>query len=254
MRKLVEHRRNFGPGAPITEALIDIRCSTPDALELDDLRDFALPLDERFPTSRLQSQFESHIRVEGGQPNPSVAMQHAVRGFSFFSDKEDRVVQARRDGFTFSRLHPYDSWDGLRSEARELWERYCLVAQPVGVQRLAVRYINRIPLPSGTVQLSDWFNLHPQLPSTLESPMEEFLMRVVARHPDEPTYRSITTQATQPSGPDGRPAVMLDIDVFTHVQLQPDSEQVWKILEDLRTYKNDVFFATITDLAEAAFS
>jgi len=248
---LVARRKDFGDKAPITEALLDIQVSTPEDLDLEDLRDLAVPLGERYPTNRLQSQFESQIRVEQqGQADPSVVTTHAVRGFSFFSPAEDRVVQARRDGYSFSKLHPYDTWDELRSEAREIWTLYRAAARPTTVHRLAVRYTNRIPLPAEPVQLQEWFNLHPETPEQL-GPMTEFLIRTVVRHPANPDYRAILTLATHPPEPKGPAAIMLDIDVFALVDVDPASDLIWDTLEDLRVFKNDVFFGTITPKTEA---
>lgn len=250
---LVAHRKEFGDKAPITEALLDIQVSTREDLDLEDLRDFAAPLGTRYPTKRLHSQFESQIRVELGQDAPSVVTQHAVRGFSFFSPAQDRVVQARRDGYTFSKLYPYDTWDELRREAQEIWNLYRAAARPTSVNRLAARYINRIPLPAEPVQLQEWFNLHPEIPEQF-GPMEEFLIRSVVRHPANPGYRAIMTLATHPPDPTGLPSVILDIDVFTHVDVEPASDRIWEILEDLRVFKNDVFFGTITPKTEASLA
>jgi uncharacterized protein (TIGR04255 family) len=248
MKRLVEHRRDFGPKAPITEALIDIQVVNPDNLDLQSLKEFASAFPTRFPTSRLQTQFESQFRVQGGLEGPSVGFQHGVRGFAFFSPDKDRVIQARRDGFTFSKLHPYESWMNLRQEAKELWEHYRSVACPVVVKRLAVRYINRIPLPE-QLQLQDWFNLHPTTPDPL-GPMEEFLVRTVWRHQENPDFRAVATQATQPTGPGGDASIVLDIDVFTATEESFDEDSIWTTLDDLREYKNDVFFSTITEHTE----
>ena len=249
MRKLVDHRRDFGPKAPITEALVDIRTKTPDDLELDELRGFVTPLSQRYTTSKLQTHFESHIRVEGGQPTPTVVARHAARGFSFFTANQDRVVQARRDGYTFSKLPPYESWAELKNEATELWVRYKEVARPETVDRVAVRYINRIPLPKEGIKVEEWFDLHPNAPETL-GPMREFLVRIAVTHPDNPQYRAVVTQATQPRAEDGALAMILDIDVFTIVDLNPESEEIWQTLDELRVFKNDVFFGTITKKTE----
>lgn len=252
MRRLVDHRRDFGTKAPILEALVDIQVINPDDLSLETLKDYAAPFADRFPTSRLQTQFESHLWVQGGKGGPSVGVQHGIRGFSFFSRQEDRVVQARRDGFTFSKVQPYESWDNLKAEAKELWQHYRAATAPKAVTRLAVRYINRIDLPADHVQLHEWFSLHPMVPAEL-GPMEEFLQRIVWRHPDNNGYRAVATQATQPADTGG-PSILLDIEVFYHVQ-DPDGltdEGAWDILDDLREFKNDVFFGTITSKTEEA--
>lgn len=65
-------------------------------------------------------------------------------GFQFWDAEKVRVFQARLDGFTYSRLAPYDCWEDLCGEARRLWRQYREFAKPERVSRIAVRYINRL--------------------------------------------------------------------------------------------------------------
>ena len=77
-------------------------------------------------------------------PVPEVSQSSAggPDGYLFTSVDGRQVVQARLDGFTFSRLKPYDKWESLRDEARELWQHYVQIASPETVTRVALRYIN----------------------------------------------------------------------------------------------------------------
>jgi uncharacterized protein (TIGR04255 family) len=45
----------------------------------------------------------------------------------------------------------------------------------------------------------------------------------------------------------------LDIDVFREVSLEPDSEKIWEILEELRNIKNNIFFKSITQKTKELF-
>lgn len=45
----------------------------------------------------------------------------APDGFLLSSSDKLRIVQARLDGFTFSRLAPYETWERLRDEAKSAW-------------------------------------------------------------------------------------------------------------------------------------
>ena len=47
---------------------------------------------------------------------------------------------------------------------------------------------------------------------------------------------------------------MLDIHVVTVVDVDPASDLIWDMLEDLRVFKNDVFFGTITPKTEASLA
>ncbi len=66
----------------------------------------------------------------------------------YVSEDEVKLVQFRLDGFTFNRSKPYTSWEQVFPEAFGLWKEYVSLAAPEFVNRIAVRYINRLDLPS----------------------------------------------------------------------------------------------------------
>ena len=41
--------------------------------------------------------------------------------------------------------------------------------------------------------------------------------------------------------------IILDIDVYKIVDMLPETEDAWNLLEELRVYKNAVFFASLTE-------
>jgi uncharacterized protein (TIGR04255 family) len=47
--------------------------------------------------------------------------------------------------------------------------------------------------------------------------------------------------------------VFLDIDTFTVSRLDPNSDQIWQVLDQLRDLKNQVFFNAITEKTKEAF-
>jgi len=47
--------------------------------------------------------------------------------------------------------------------------------------------------------------------------------------------------------------ILLDIDVFRTAELPVDDEEIWKVMEQLREEKNQVFEASITPRARELF-
>ncbi len=94
------------PRAPITEALIDIRVSPPEDISFDQLEQFAATVSERFPTKEERFQRISGIRFERDAPVEVIEDKSEKMGFILFSESRDKVVQARTDGFTLSKLKP----------------------------------------------------------------------------------------------------------------------------------------------------
>jgi uncharacterized protein (TIGR04255 family) len=232
------------PKAPITEALIDIRVELPSDVDLAKLRQFYAGLEERFPKIEervaMSATFElnqsgAHIKAERSGPD----------GFVMRSEEDGTVVQARLDGFTVHKLHPYISWKSLSGQARELWNRYMSVAHPSRITRLAVRYTNRIELAPGQ-EFKQFVLTAPEIAPGIPQILPEYLMRLVIPHPAGST--AIVTASSLPPVMNSETVAMLfDIDAFRQVDIPADEETaIWSLLEELRAYKNLIFFNTIT--------
>src|SRR5438094_288898 len=107
--------------------MIDIRTSSsrgslPDAgmdRDVDGLLAFHRRIRNEYPhvshRKNIHVQLGRRVEVKPGQRS---------EGFFFSSVDGRQVVQARLDGFAFSRLKPYKDWDHLRAEAKRLWRDY----------------------------------------------------------------------------------------------------------------------------------
>ena len=134
--------------APIKEALIDIRVELPLDVALETLESVHDQVKGLYPEKKkrvhVQGQFSAGDEI-------GAAATQTVVGFAFSTENGKQIFQARRDGFTFSRLRPYANWNELRDEGRRLWEIYRGMARPRKITRVAVRYINQIDIPIGEI-------------------------------------------------------------------------------------------------------
>lgn len=246
LRRLTSHREPFGPKAPITEALVDLRVQVGTELRLEHLREFNGTLGNAYPKVQTQTDWAGEIRLEPESNTPTVTSTHWVRGFVFRSEDDREVVQVRRDGFTFSLLPQYTDWSELRDKAKRAWERYVELVAPLAITRVAHRCINRISLPHERLELDQWFKLHAVTPPELGD-LTELLVRVAMRHPDNPAIIALATLGSAPPRTDVQEsAFLLDIDIWNE-EKRPVDAAIWGLLEDLHEYRNDVFFGSLTD-------
>jgi uncharacterized protein (TIGR04255 family) len=231
--------------APITEALIDFQAELPPDVDLSALRQFYTGLETRFP--RIEERFAllTTLKVnESGGPPEFTGDPAKPDGFVMRSQEEAFIVQARLDGFTVNKLAPYITWKSLAKEALCLWKRYLDVARPIKVRRLAVRYTNRLELPIGT-DFKESLLTVPELAPGIPQGLPEFFMRLVIPHPSGAT--AIVTERSEPPTSDKEIVpVIFDIDVFREVDVSPTADAIWTILDELRAYKNLIFFKTLT--------
>ena len=229
--------------APIREALIDFRVRLPEDFSLDTLRGVAASLQAEFPKVGPIHQF--HGQIEVGDEGP-VAIQQPPQliGYRLESPTALDVAQVRIDGFTYSRLAPYESWVRMEEDAWVVWKRYVEGLRPLGVERIATRFINRIVLPPSE-QLESVFRVPPRVP---DGRMEGFLFRYQLAPMDGVSV--IVSLATE-GDPDA--AVILDIDCFMKRSFETEPEILRSQLPKLRDAKNRVFFGCLTSEAIGAF-
>ncbi len=241
MARLVPDDTNFGDAAPATEALIDIRIE--GVIDQQALESLSVEVADEYPEEQPLIEWIGKFEIGATQPR----LEHGgVRGFLRRNALSQSVVQFRRDGFTFSKLKPYTSWQDVSSMARPLWERYVDVARPDAIVRMAVRYINHIRPPAGWAASSEWLSIRtvsPQIPG-VDSQPSDFFIRILQKHPSAEHVATITVATVAEA--ESQRALLLDIDAAHSARLPPDDPSLWSILNELRDYKNDIFFGTIT--------
>jgi len=238
------HLRN----APITEAVLEIRTALPDDVGEGDLNRFAEAISANYTKRRERLQFS--VGFQGGTPTGSEA---TVDGLLIEHETHPNIVQARLDGFAFSRLHPYEDWESFQSEALPLWNLYREVLRPIRIVRVALRYINTIELdvsedPSLTLAVLPGVPA-PMAPVGLTS----FTMQMLSEHPDFGAAAKVIEHLAPLEPGVERVQVMLDIDVFKTLDLSPEDPALWEHFDQLRELKNSLFFSSITPQARERY-
>ncbi len=169
-----KHLRN----APITEAVFDFRVKARAGFRPEEFAGLRPQLADRFP--KLEERRGLQVPGKG---QPASVEDLGLQGYFFKAADDRQVAQFRVDGFTFNRLHPYTKWEELFPLALQLWRQYCAIARPEVITRLAVRYINRIPLPPGRFELETYLRAAPVVPPELPQHVSGFLTRVTIQDP-----------------------------------------------------------------------
>jgi uncharacterized protein (TIGR04255 family) len=162
------------------------------------------------------------------------------------------VFQAQLNGFTFSRLAPYESWNRFCAEARRLWQIYRDCLKPAEVTRLAVRYLNRLDLPGEHVEIKDFLLTAPEIAPGLPQTLAGFFMQLQLPIEDLRCKVLLNETIVEPVK-SGTVSVVLDIDLFRTENLPQDEESIWNLYEQLHVKKNDIFEACITNRARELF-
>jgi uncharacterized protein (TIGR04255 family) len=235
--------------APIAEAVLEVRARAQVHWEKDEIsRKIAEKVPE-YPATMAEHGIENKINtspnVSGELDVPSnVGIQW--QGFRCQSPGVPQVVRFTRDAFLFSRLQPYENFDTFLQEGLRLLQLHWEIAKPGDIQRLGLRFTNRIIIPPNG-RLRDYFTAPPREMSKLKLPLSGFYHNdsiVVPGHPYAGNV--VKTMQVFPEATKLPPALILDLSVYVLGPLPFSVDSISVHLKNMRWLKNKLFFGNLT--------
>jgi uncharacterized protein (TIGR04255 family) len=245
--------RRIYPNPPIEEAILEFRFS--GGLDWDLL--VPARLQEKLSPSfsgkpQQQAQVEAVFPL-GLLPSESLLqVRHGPVRLQFPDESGQWIASVAPRVLSVHGRRPYPGWDIFRPRVEAALAACVKITQPSGVERIGVRYINRIVIPRPDVQLTEYFNGLPELPPPIPSRLASIFTRSESLFPDGQT-RLISTFATT-RAPEGEVAFLLDLDVVFESGKQPISiAETMERVERLRDHEREAFEALITDRTREVF-
>lgn len=233
--------------APVIEAVIDIHVEMGSEFSQECLDGLAEKLSDRFPIKNKMSHIRFGLEfTQDGLPKTLPQTAPTQEDYRLDNADNSRVLQIRKIGFAYSHLPKYTNWGKFSEEAKELWAEFIKATKPKLVTRCAIRFINRFDLPKAPVEIEEYLNIFPQFPKTIPQLITGMQMRLVMPQPDigaEAIINEVLLDSIEPGGV----SFVLDVDIFKMLSVMPESVDVWETIEKIRSRKNELFEAFITD-------
>jgi len=161
------------------------------------------------------------VQVNVSKEAQATQVQRGGRRIQFVKEDGSRLIQIENNLLVINQLKPYPRFEDWKPVVDQMLKYYSEVAQPKGVRRIGMRYINRIIIPAAKFKMEDYFNLYPEVPESLGAMHGKFMMRleIIAKHKG---HRLMVTFGTAPPESPETFAEMLDIyDIFVLPQPFP---------------------------------
>jgi uncharacterized protein (TIGR04255 family) len=233
------------PKAPIVEAVIQISARPEGSWLENDVSKQLESILPDYPTKTSQNKLSRNIKIDVQKFARTVEDNFGWYGFFCQSADQIQSVQFNLDGMMFSRLAPYQKWETFSNEAKRLWTIYQKLAQPSEIQRIGLRFVNRMALPSQQIDWGQYMKAAPEAPKGLDMPLTGFFHQDTLSVPDRPYALNVIRTVQQPDLP-GEIGLIVDIDVYTTQPITDKPDALDGVLTDLRWLKNKVFFGSMT--------
>jgi uncharacterized protein (TIGR04255 family) len=164
----------------------------------------------------------------------------------FLREDEKAFIRVGPDQLAVHHLKPYPSWQEFQPLIMKGFNAYSDAATPKSIQRIGLRYINRIEISGERVKIEDYFQFYPFVGHKLPQEFGPFIVGIEAPYEDSKDMLRVLLTSVRSSAP-STISVLLDLDYFL---AKPGAVALDKISEWINVahdHVEEVFEACITD-------
>ena len=252
----MEQRRYRNP--PIEEALCEFRFKPGQDWDLTFPGKLHTKLSDKY-AGKPQQQMVAEVGLEaqGGRPS-KLKYGEGLARVQLVTENGERMVGIGQDVLSVHMLRPYhdplrpdhSGWDEFQSRISVALDAYWEVAEPIGVCRIGIRYINKIVIPQEAVKVENYLKCALPEVSGLPDWLSNFVSRVEYVYPDD--VRLILSQGSV-DAPKDHVGFLLDLDVIWENTEPIERDEALTKAGDLRDREREAFETVITDKAREIF-
>nr|WP_314094220.1 TIGR04255 family protein [uncultured Shinella sp.] len=231
--------------APIVETVVEFRLD--DGIDFDRINKSKRKFTKNYPSEEEIQDITTEFSPSGA------SVKTKKTGFRVRTHDQLQVLTLTEQNFAVAQLAPYPGWDKFLPRIQRDWGVFRSEFGPRRINRIGLRTINRIDTGAPRAEVSDYLHINLGQPVLEGLEAEAFTAQITFRLPDG-VHQATTTAGLVNSPVPDTIAFILDIDVFTTVDIPMRDDNLWSRLEDVRKVKNAIFEASITDRSRETFS
>jgi len=148
-------------------------------------------------------------------------------------------------------LKPYPGWEEFRPRIQKAWEELKRTVEIRGLERISLRYINRIEFDEKEINLKDYFEFYPVLGPRLPQGMEAFIAGAEFSYEKGRDHCRVQLVSAPETG--DKKVVILDIHYFLAQLRSIEAPEMLPWIEGAHDRVEDVFEGCITDRLRERF-
>lgn len=206
-------------------------------------------ISDEFPIKQQQMGFGIGFQPKEGGIEQRVEMAQRMQ---FFRSDKSALVQVGPDLLTVNHLKPYPTWEAFKPLISNNLNIYQKIVKPKGFKRIGLRYINKIEFGKSPIELTDYLNYYPFIPTTLPQVHETFQVRVEIPY-EEGRDRLLLTLGTAIPEKSEILTLLLNLDYIMALPERILLDQTSDWIEKAHTVIENAFEACITDKCRSLF-
>lgn len=230
--------------APIILAVCEIRYDDIETFDKISFKDLKNELKEY---STYEERVTGNIMLRDLIDEKVASIQNKkIDSHLFISDNKRRDFVVSQKKFDFSQHFNYIDWLDFILEVKKVWAILTKKVGALNIRGISLRYINKIEISELIEDPTEYFNTSIQVNDKINIPfISNYSIRYTVQYPDK-NQRAIVQQSLEDFNKNSFQYIF-DIDVHQDKLNTLDDSIIWKIFDDLRDLKNELFFNNLTE-------
>lgn len=235
------------PYPPITEAIIEIQFEAESSDE--ERRKVSGKLAEFYPFESVHVNKGVHVDMDA----QTVHVNPVSAVFRRSGNDETELTVFGPQNFLISQLGIYPGWDTFFGRFERDWSLWRRLTQYRKINRIGVRFINRIDVPKEgpAARHEDYLNVYVHMPDEVEK-IGAYALQVQVPLAEIKCLGIMNSASVQSPLP-GFASFMLDIDIGRTIDVPQKDADILTVLNEIRGVKNALFESSIKDAARERF-
>lgn len=239
------------PKSPIEEAIISLTIGKQKHASLREVKALCDKLKDTYPQRKNWKIKE--FAFEESEAGSNMSQRERDTGFVISTENQKKWLHLSQDTLSLNRLKPYGSWEDFSVDYKAAWDIFTANLKVEEVSGITIRYINSFAIP--TAGWEEHLLMRPNLQSesafdASTISMGEVFSRYMLVSERHMAY-SVVSLTLKPENNDSL-RVIMDIEVASRTPIMDYSgyHEVTDVLNRLRDFKNQIFFANIPKAEE----
>lgn len=248
----MDRHRYLNP--PITEAICQFNFSEPLPWTVVTPGIIYQSLQPNYPAEpERQEQLQATFGRADDKTPPEFQINRAADRVLYRDDSATRLLVLSPVNISVNSLPPYEGWPNLARRAKEAFQALRRASCYPTISTLSVRYINRIRLGFGNVDLSSYITIPIHAAPFDDATISAFFNRTESSLGAAVKVNVSYASLQQDPADEGAADVVLDIECFQNLDHATSVDDALAIVEHLKEIENDQFESVITDECRRLF-
>jgi uncharacterized protein (TIGR04255 family) len=195
------------PNPPLTEIICDFRFKVKNENDLTIHGLLFEKLSKKYPIK--EDVQPSSIDVDVFSKDLQRMMMAKLFGMQYKSNDGKEFIRVSPNFISIHRLFPYPTWEAFLPSIENIFVTFKNTVNPIGLTGIALRYIDKIDIPSTSFDLKEYFQIYPYTSEEISKVINKYSVNVNILYYDSRDRLTIKVYNARKS-PENKTSIMMD--------------------------------------------